>query len=65
MPRCYTRARCVSTLALAIRTFVLAPGDLAGKVFGPIDDSPFGRLAALADPAGANFKIVQLPTNEC
>jgi uncharacterized protein len=39
---------------------VLANG---GKVFGPIDDSPFGRLAALADPAGANFKIVQLPAN--
>jgi predicted enzyme related to lactoylglutathione lyase len=33
-----------------------------GKVMGPIDDSPFGRIAALADPFGAFFKIVQPPT---
>jgi predicted enzyme related to lactoylglutathione lyase len=33
-----------------------------GKVMGPIDDSPFGRIAALADPSGAFFKIVQPPT---
>ncbi len=32
-----------------------------GKVLGPIDDSPFGRLAALMDPHGATFKIVQPP----
>lgn len=32
-----------------------------GKVMGPIDDSPFGRIAALADPSGATFKIVQPP----
>jgi predicted enzyme related to lactoylglutathione lyase len=34
-----------------------------GKNMGPIDDSPFGRIAALADPGGAFFKIVQPPTS--
>ena len=33
-----------------------------GKIMGSIDDTPFGRLAALADPLGANFKIMQPPT---
>lgn len=33
-----------------------------GKVMGNIDDSPFGRIAALMDPFGAIFKIVQPPT---
>jgi len=33
-----------------------------GKVMGPIDDSPFGRIAALMDPSGATFKVVQSPT---
>lgn len=32
-----------------------------GKAMSGIDDSPFGRLAACADPAGAFFKIVELP----
>jgi hypothetical protein len=32
-----------------------------GKIMGNIDDSPFGRIAALADPAGATFKIVEMP----
>jgi uncharacterized protein len=32
-----------------------------GQVLGPIEDSPFGRFAALKDPGGANFKIVQPP----
>lgn len=32
-----------------------------GKVMGPIDDSPFGRLAALADPAGAHLKVIEPP----
>lgn len=32
-----------------------------GKQMGSIDDSPFGRLAALTDPAGAMFKIIQAP----
>jgi len=32
-----------------------------GKVMGHVDDSPFGRIAALTDPKGAIFKIVQPP----
>ncbi len=32
-----------------------------GKIMGSIDDSPFGRIAALADPQGAIFKIVESP----
>jgi predicted enzyme related to lactoylglutathione lyase len=35
---------------------------LGGKVMGNVDDSPLGRIAALADPSGAVFKIVQPPT---
>ncbi len=35
---------------------------LGGKNLGPIDDSPFGRIAALMDPSGATFKVVQAPT---
>jgi uncharacterized protein len=34
---------------------------LGGKVFGNVEDSPYGRLAAVADPFGAQLKIVQLP----
>jgi uncharacterized protein len=34
---------------------------LGGKVMGTIDDTPFGRLAALTDPSGAVFKILQPP----
>jgi len=34
---------------------------LGGKVMGPVDDSPFGRIAALMDPSGAAFKVVQSP----
>ncbi len=34
---------------------------LGGKVMGPIDDSPFGRMAALMDPSGAAFKVVEAP----
>lgn len=34
---------------------------LGGALMGPIDDSPFGRIAALRDPAGATFKIVEPP----
>lgn len=36
---------------------------LGGKIMGPIDDSPFGRIAALADPSGATFKIVESPAS--
>jgi predicted enzyme related to lactoylglutathione lyase len=32
-----------------------------GKIMGNIDDSPFGRIAALMDPSGAAFKIVEGP----
>jgi uncharacterized protein len=34
---------------------------LGGKIMGKVDDSPFGRIAALTDPSGAVFKIVQSP----
>jgi uncharacterized protein len=34
---------------------------LGGKNMGPIDNSPFGRIAALADPSGATFKVVEPP----
>lgn len=34
---------------------------LGGQQMGPIEDSPYGRFAAVADPAGAVFKIIQLP----
>ena len=30
-----------------------------GKIMGNIDDSPFGRIAALTDLSGATFKILQ------
>lgn len=33
-----------------------------GKVLGPIEDTPFGRMAAVMDPFGAHFKIIQPPT---
>jgi uncharacterized protein len=33
-----------------------------GKQMGDIDDSPFGRIAALMDPNGAIFKVVEMPT---
>ena len=33
--------------------------ELGGQVMGPIDDTPFGRLATCADPTGANFKLMQ------
>jgi predicted enzyme related to lactoylglutathione lyase len=32
-----------------------------GKVMGPVEDSPFGRIAALMDPHGAAFKVVEPP----
>lgn len=34
-----------------------------GKVLSAIEDTPFGRMAALADPAGAQFKIVEVPAS--
>lgn len=55
-------------LAQWVTYFVVANTDetaalvtqLGGKQMGSIDDSPFGRMAALADPFGAIFKIVQM-----
>ncbi|MFZ2487384.1 MAG: VOC family protein [Anaerolineae bacterium] len=32
-----------------------------GKLLGPVEDTPFGRMAAVMDPAGAHFKIIQPP----
>ena len=32
-----------------------------GTQMGPTEDSPFGRIAALRDPSGATFKVVQPP----
>lgn len=32
-----------------------------GTIMGNIDDSPFGRLAAVADTSGALFKVIQPP----
>ena len=32
-----------------------------GKLMGNIEDSPFGRLAAVMDPGGATFKIIEPP----
>ena len=34
---------------------------LGGQQMGPTEDSPFGRIAALKDPNGATFKIVEPP----
>ncbi|HEX5690543.1 MAG TPA: VOC family protein, partial [Roseiflexaceae bacterium] len=35
--------------------------DHGGTVMGGVDDSPFGRIAAIKDPAGAAFKIIEAP----
>ena len=32
-----------------------------GRVLGSIEDTPFGRMAAVTDPFGAQFKIIQPP----
>lgn len=36
---------------------------LGGRVLRGVDDTPYGRLAALADPAGAQFKIRSRPAS--
>ena len=33
-----------------------------GKLLSDIEDTPFGRMATVADPGGATFKIIQPPT---
>ena len=37
--------------------------ELGGSVVQPAEDTPYGRLAVLADPTGARFRIVDQPTN--
>ena len=32
-----------------------------GKLLGAVEDTPFGRMAAVMDPSGATFKIIQPP----
>ncbi|NVI98701.1 VOC family protein [Myxococcus sp. AM009] len=34
--------------------------ELGGKVLQPPEDSPYGRLAVVADPAGATFVVIKL-----
>ena len=34
---------------------------LGASVLHPADDTPFGKLATLADPTGAMFRIIQPP----
>lgn len=38
--------------------------ELGGEVHGEPEDSPFGRLATVSDPAGARLQIIQSPTQE-
>jgi predicted enzyme related to lactoylglutathione lyase len=33
--------------------------ELGGSVVRPAEDTPYGRLAQVADPTGANFKLIQ------
>jgi predicted enzyme related to lactoylglutathione lyase len=35
---------------------------LGGSVIAPFEDTPYGRLATVADPAGAEFKLRQPPS---
>ena len=35
--------------------------ELGGSVVVPAEDTPYGRLATVADPTGINFKLVQPP----
>ena len=35
--------------------------ELGGQAMSAVEDTPFGRMAALMDPAGAFFKIVEPP----
>ena len=49
----------VSYFAVANADRMAAATAHGGKIMGGIDDSPFGRIAALVDPAGAIFKVLQ------
>ena len=33
---------------------------LGGKALGAVQDSPYGRIAEVADPSGAEIKVIQL-----
>lgn len=52
-----------------ITYFAVADADAAmaavtsngGKAMSAIEDTPFGRMAAVADPSGAHFKIIEPP----
>lgn len=48
---------CVSEADAAVNAAVAG----GGTVVDPASDSPFGRMATLADPAGAVFVVMQLP----
>lgn len=32
-----------------------------GKAMSAVEETPFGRMAAVADPAGAQFKVIEVP----
>lgn len=38
--------------------------EAGGKVLQPPQDSPYGRMAAVADPAGASFLVIELQPQE-
>jgi hypothetical protein len=42
---------------------VARASDLGGRSTMPAKDSPFGRLAGLADPQGASFYVIQVPAD--
>ncbi|HMQ34961.1 MAG TPA: VOC family protein, partial [Chloroflexaceae bacterium] len=52
-----------------ITYFAVADADAAvaaiaangGTVMSAVEDTPFGRMAAVADPGGAHFKVIQPP----
>lgn len=48
------------SVANADHTLATVTGN-GGKALSKVDDSPFGRLAALADPHGGYFKILEPP----
>jgi predicted enzyme related to lactoylglutathione lyase len=41
---------------------VAAAGGAGGTVLVPAEDTPFGRIAVLADPFGATFALIQPPS---
>ena len=49
----YFTVACVAAVAQIV--------DLGGSVLIPADDSPYGRIAQVADPCGAMFRVVSNP----